>query len=107
MSQEQIAKILAKYGMTGKPVVTADTVIQTKKWDCTHASLMNIPLIVIKFEDIKTSYGEAKLALCIVEGDEKQVLMGGTVLVQQLEEVADQLPMQATIRKVGKYYSFV
>lgn len=107
MSQEQIAEILAKHGMTGKAVHHAANIITTKKWDCTHASLMNIPLIVLKHEAIKTSYGDARLALCIVEGEEKQVLMGGTVLVQQLEEVGEKFPMQATIRKVGKYYSFV
>lgn len=79
---------------------------ELQRWDTTHKHLVNIVIAILEFEPIKTQYGDALLANCIVSGEAKAVLIGGEVLKQQLEAVADKLPVLATIIKTGAYYTF-
>lgn len=77
-----------------------------QQWDVTHSQLVNVELVVLKYDHIETQYGDALLADCLVKGEPKKVLIGGQVLIQQLVAISDQLPVLATIIKVGTYYTF-
>lgn len=79
---------------------------EMQRWDTTHKHLVNVEIVILEFEPIETQYGDALLANCIVRGEPKVVLIGGEVLKQQLEVVADKLPVLATIIRTGAYYTF-
>jgi len=80
---------------------------ETNRWDCTHKDLLDKTIVILGYHPIETGYGGAFLAHCIVDNEERNVLLGGAVLQKQLEEVWNGKPMLAKIRKVGRYYSFV
>lgn len=75
-----------------------------RKWDIVHNSLVNIEIGVLSIEPIKTQYGDAVLAKCLIKEEEKLVLMGGEVLCQQLKALEHKLPFVTTIVKTEKYY---
>lgn len=83
-----------------------ETVAGKKKWDCTHSDLIDQTIIITDYQPIRTQYGEALLADCVVDGDPMAVLIGSNVLVDQLSYIKDELPVQATIRYIKNYYTF-
>lgn len=85
----------------------SDFIVDSKKWQCTHKDVLDETIVVISFTPITTSYGDAKLADIVLNGERKTCLMGGTVLVKQLDEVEEKLPLKAKIVKEGRYYQFV
>ncbi len=76
-------------------------------WGMKHSDLINLNVIVISFTDIETNYGQAYLAECIVEGKREKVLFGAQVLMEELDKVKADLPMEFRVAKPGKYYTFV
>jgi hypothetical protein len=76
-------------------------------WELTHRNVAGKLLVIKKATSIDTSFGKAFLADCEVDGQTKKVLLGGKVLVKQLEQILFELPIQATVKKIGRYYSFV
>ena len=83
-----------------------ETAAGKKTWDCTHSDLVDQTIIITDYRPIRTQYGDALLADCVVDGNPMKVLMGSNVLVDQLSYIKDELPVQATIRFVKNYYTF-
>jgi hypothetical protein len=79
---------------------------ELQQWDTTHSQLVNVEIVILSVEPITTQYGDALLAHCLVKGEEKAVLIGGQVLIQQLQAVEESLPVIGTIIKMGAYYTF-
>ena len=77
-----------------------------KKWEYTHADLKDRTVVIMGFKPITTQFGECLLAQCLLEGEEVSVLFGGEVLIRQLKLIENELPVEATIRKNGRYYEF-
>lgn len=51
--------------------------------------------------------GTICLTLCIeIDGVERVIFTGSTVLAQQAEKYKDQMPFEATIKKIDNFYSF-
>lgn len=85
-----------------------DYITSMGDWDCTHADLVGKDTLFMEFRTTKTQYGEALLCDCFNEVDGAFVaLIGGQVLMEQLKEVEDRLPLRAIIAKTGRYYCFV
>lgn len=84
----------------------SDVVSTVVPWQITHTHIVNKEIVILTQSTIKTNYGEARLCKCLVDGVEKLVLMGGQVLVSQIDQFKDNLPIVATIVKQGKYYTF-
>lgn len=83
-----------------------DFITRTKRWDFTHSELMGQVIVILGFSETDTQYGDALLADCLVDGLRKVVLVGGTVLIEQLKEVQAHLPLRAVIEKPKKTYIF-
>ena len=77
-----------------------------KPWDYTHAELVNTPIVINSFEPISTGYGESLLAKCLIQDEEKNVLIGAVFLMKALMQVQEHLPVRATIIKKGVAYNF-
>jgi len=75
-------------------------------WEVTHKVLKDKDIIIRKASKIPTSYGPSFLADVEVDGGMHKVLIGGKVLIQQLEDVINDLPLSCKIIKVGRYYTF-
>ncbi len=76
-------------------------------------SLVGKEIIVTGFRIASTKYTESKSPHCLTvqfcreAGGEKFVFFTGSkVLREQLERYQDKLPFQATIKKIGRYYTF-
>lgn len=76
------------------------------QWDYTHRDVLNKKITVLAFIEIKTQYGEALLVDCDIEGKKVKVLIGGMVLIDQLLSVQSHLPVEATVIKEDRYYTF-
>jgi hypothetical protein len=77
------------------------------RWDCKHSDLLNMALVILSYEEGKAKFGKILVAHCVVDGEEKKVLIGGEVLINQLESIpADKFPVRAKIIKRGSYYEF-
>lgn len=69
---------------------------------------------VLRYRIKKTKYAEAKNPDCLTvqfaypEDDDTHFVFfsGSSVLMQQLEKYKDKLPFTATIKKIGKYFTF-
>jgi len=71
-------------------------------------------IIVLRYRIKKTKFSEAKNPDCLTVQfaypDDENVhfvfFSGSSVLMQQLEKYKDKIPFTATIKKVGKYFTF-
>jgi len=71
-------------------------------------------ILVLRYRIKKSKFSEAKNPDCLTVQfsypDNENVrfvfFSGSSVLMQQLEKYQDKLPFSATIKKVGKYYTF-
>lgn len=106
MSENDEWAILKELGFDADDVQLITEFVSTRKWDLKHSDVLNMPIIIVDATSVTTSYGDAYVCTCIVNGEKKDILMGGTVLIQQLDEVMDKLPVKATVKKQGRYYSF-
>ena len=77
-----------------------------KKWEFTHADLKDKKLVILSMTPVTTRYGECLLGKCLIDDKETSVLFGGEVLIRQLKLIENELPVEATIRKNGRYYEF-
>ena len=77
-----------------------------KRWDLTHKEVFGDVLVVKRAKAINTKYGAAYLASCDHKGLQVEVLFGGQVLIDQIEELLPNLPVLAVIRKPGRSYVF-
>ena len=75
--------------------------------------LVGKEIIVTGYRVSKTKYAESKSPHCLTvqfsheEGGEKRVFFTGSkVLREQLDLHKDELPFQAVIKKIGRYYTF-
>lgn len=75
-------------------------------WQYKHSDLTNKEFIIFGYEQIETQYGTSFLADCLVNDERVRVLIGGLVLMQQLEKVKGKFPVSVTIVRLGRYYSF-
>ena len=71
-------------------------------------------IIVLRYRVKKTKFSEAKNPDCLTvqfvypvnEEAHFVFFSGSSVLMQQLEKYKDKLPFSATIKKIGKYFTF-
>jgi hypothetical protein len=77
-----------------------------KRWELTQREVSESVIIVHRYTDITTQYGPAYLADIDHQGEQKTLLVGGEVLMKQLAELADHLPVVTVIRKPGRSYVF-
>lgn len=75
-----------------------------KRWDATHKEVFGDLLVIHRVKAITTRYGEAYLASVDHKGEQKEILMGGQVLVDQLKDLEPNLPVLTVIRKPGRSY---
>lgn len=75
-------------------------------WDYKHSDIVDKEVVILSVKETKTGYGPAFLGKCIVDDKECRILFGGEVLVQQLDNVKNMLPLRATVKKEGKYFTF-
>lgn len=84
--------------------------------------ILNKEIIVLRYKIKKSKFADAKNPECLtvqfaypqsgldsetVPGAEHFVFFSGSsVLMQQLEQYKDNLPFQAVIKKIGKYFTF-
>jgi len=89
----------------GSIAVVSKYVRTGRRWDCTHKDIVGKLIIIQRSKEITTRYGEAMLTDLDVEGVQKTVLMGGTVLIDQLKELLVHLPVVAIVRKPARAYA--
>lgn len=75
-----------------------------KRWDATHKDVFSDLLVIHRVKEITTRYGPAYLASVDHQGEQKEVLMGGQVLFDQLKDLEPNLPVMTVIRKPGRSY---
>lgn len=85
--------VVSKYVKTGR------------RWDCTHKNIIGKLIIIQRAKEITTRYGQAMLTDIDIEGHQKTVLMGGTVLIDQIQELLVNLPVVAVVRKPARAYA--
>ena len=76
--------------------------------------VLNKEIAVLRYRIKKTKFSEAKNPDCLTvqfhypedENNRFVFFSGSSVLMQQLEKYKDKLPFVATIKKVGKYFTF-
>jgi hypothetical protein len=76
--------------------------------------VLNKEIIVLRYKIKKTKFSEAKNPDCLTvqfaypedENNRFVFFSGSSVLMQQLEKYQEKLPFTATIKKVGKYFTF-
>lgn len=84
--------------------VIGDFVKVGKRWDMTHKDLVDKLVIIHRLTEIETRFGKAYLVDLDVEGEQKTALFGGQVLIEQLGQLADNLPVLAVIVKPARSY---
>lgn len=77
-----------------------------RRWELKVSEIQNREIVILDFEDIETKFGAAYLCSVWIDGEEKSLLCGGQVLMSQLDEVKEHLPLKATIIKPGRSYVF-
>lgn len=76
-------------------------------WDLRHADLVGVTFVIYSYTLIDGAFGEYALADCLIDGEKKTVMIGSGVLVEQLKELPqDAFPLEVTIQKPGRYYTF-
>lgn len=78
-----------------------------RRWDVTHKDIVGDLIVVQSTKEITTRYGEAMLCRIDHQGEEKMCLMGGTVLIDQLRDLANVLPVIAVVRKPARSYTLL
>jgi hypothetical protein len=76
--------------------------------------ILDKEILVLRYRVKKTKFSEAKNPDCLTvqfsypdnENTHYVFFSGSSVLMQQLEKYQDKLPFSATIKKVGKYFTF-
>jgi hypothetical protein len=76
--------------------------------------ILDKEILVLRYMIKKSKFSEAKNPDCLTvqfaypenENAHFVFFSGSSVLMQQLEKYQDKLPFSATIKKVGKYYTF-
>jgi len=76
--------------------------------------ILDIEIIILRYRIKKSKFNEAKNSDCLTvqfahPKDEKTHFVffsGSGVLMEQIDKYADKLPFTATIKKVGKYFTF-
>jgi hypothetical protein len=76
--------------------------------------ILDKEIMVLRYRIKKTKFSEAKNPDCLTvqfaypedENNRFVFFSGSSVLMQQLEKYKDKLPFTATIKKVGKYFTF-
>ena len=76
------------------------------EWTLTHKDLLGQEVVISSYREIVTQYGEALIAETLVNGEIHSVLIGAQVLIKQLRDVKDLLPIRAKVVKPGRYYEF-
>jgi hypothetical protein len=94
-----------------KPLVTpvkkfSDVYDASTPWEGTHKTIQGKLIQINKATKIDTSYGPAFLCDVKIDDEMRKILIGGKVLVTQLEKLQLDLPIEATIVKRGRYYTF-
>jgi hypothetical protein len=82
-------------------------------------AIINKPIIVLKYRIKDTKFDDAKNPRCLTvqfeyateegeptNGEHFVFFSGSTVLMEQLETYKDKIPFSATVKKVGKYFTF-
>lgn len=75
-----------------------------KRWDSTHKEVFGDLLVIHRAKEINTRYGVAYLASVDHKGVQIEVLLGGQVLVDQIKDLMQNLPVMTVIRKPGRSY---
>lgn len=102
---EQTASLFEKATSDPDSIPSVSQFIRTgKRWDMTHKECKGELLVIHYSKEINTRYGPAQLAQVDHKGEEKQLLMGGQVLFDQIKELEQNLPVMAVIRKPGRSY---
>jgi len=91
---------------------TISPVMDGKK--LTVDDVLDKEIIVLRYRVKKSKFSEAKNPDCLTvqfaypdNQETKYVFFSGSsVLMQQLEKYQDKIPFSATIKKVGKYFTF-
>lgn len=66
-----------------------------------------IEVIGYKINDSKQKVGTKVLILQFrLDGEERILFTGSTILIEQIEKYKDELPFLAIIKQVNKYYTF-
>ena len=76
--------------------------------------ILDKEIVVLRYRIKKTKFSEAKNPDCLTvqfsypENEDNRFVFfsGSSVLMQQLEKYKEKLPFVATIKKVGKYFTF-
>lgn len=77
-----------------------------KRWELVQKDVEDEVVILHRFKGITTHYGDAYLVDIDRKGEQSTILIGGQVLMTQLDELAEHLPIVAVIRKPGRAYVF-
>ena len=91
---------------------TVSPIIDGKKMSLDE--ILDKEVVVLRYRIKKSKYTEAKNPDCLTvqfafpEKEDTHYIFfsGSSVLMQQLEQYKDKLPFTATIKKVGKYFTF-
>lgn len=76
--------------------------------------ILDKEIVVLRYRIKKTKFSEAKNPDCLTvqftypENEDAHFVFftGSSVLMQQLEKYKEKLPFAATIKKIGKYFTF-
>lgn len=71
---------------------------------------LNIELLVTGYRLTPSKYEKNKSGKCLtlqveIEGRRRVIFTGSDVLVSQLEKYGDEIPFNATIKKIDRYYT--
>lgn len=83
-----------------------EIVTSGKRWEHTQKEVVDKVMILHRYTAITTHYGDAYIVDIDIEGEQKTLLVGGQVLMKQLVELTDYLPVISVIRKPGRCYVF-
>lgn len=104
---EQTASLFDRATSDPDSIPSVSKYIRTgRRWDATHKEVFGDLLAIHRVKEINTRYGPAWLASVDHKGEQKEVLMGGQVLFDQLKDLEPNLPVLTVIRKPGRSYVF-
>ena len=100
-----LSTILDNLDLDGLSSIT-DHLDSSRRWEFTHRDVLDTPLVILTAKSIQTQFGEAYISDVLIDEEYHTVLFGGSVLVKQVEEAKEHLPVWAMVIKPGKYYQF-
>jgi hypothetical protein len=76
--------------------------------------ILNKEIVVLRYKVKKSKFTDAKNPECLTvqfaytekEAEHFVFFSGSSVLMEQLEKYKDKIPFTATIKKIGKYFTF-